>query len=324
MVSATRICDERFLGSGTRSRLCHVAVCAARVLVSRRDGLLVLLCARSTGATPNFFTGHPVTCELATKTPRDAPTFMQMPASQQPAVVDIAGLKIAIYESEEMSGKSGYATRLWDCSVGLAQWMTQALVASNDGGPLTRPLKGQRVLELGAGTGLVSLALLSAEPEAKVTASEIDPAALPLMRAAAEHVYEQRSPSSAGSRLQASIIDVCDGAPLPECDLLIACDVCYTDPLSRAIARRCVEVLRSSPQATAVVACPGRPHRHALLNELAALGVHERFEEPGGSSFAEWMHEAASGELELHERLRLLHIEDDARLWGVSCMPGMY
>ena len=61
------------------------------------------------------------------RTGRTEQAIMQMPASQ-PAVVDIAGLKIAIYESEEMSGKSGYATRLWDCSVGLAQWMTQALV----------------------------------------------------------------------------------------------------------------------------------------------------------------------------------------------------
>lgn len=263
-----------------------------------------------------------------------------------PVLVDIAGMEVAIFENDAACRKCGYATRLWDCSVGLSIWMVESLVEKSAPNALQpgnfesaeqsqSPLKGRTVLELGAGTALCSLALCAAEPDVEIIASDIDPDALPLIRAAAKRLYasDRMRGRCQGRELRAEIVDMCADVPLPECDLLLASDVCYTTQLATALARRCAEVLARSSTAKVVIADPGRPHRQTLLNALSELGVYANFEDlssgtnarsVGGAaptSFASWL---ADGCIEGVARVRLLSIEDDARTFGVSCMPAMF
>ena len=295
----------------------------------------------------------------------------QQSLASSPVHVDVAGMPMVVYENDR--GQCGYATRLWDCSVGLARWMAESLLldeqrsaaactnasagtegnAASHGGPELgkNALMGWRVLEVGAGTGLCSLALLAASPHAEsITASDIDPNALPLIEAAAELLYASERlceifRTGRGRKLKALIVDVCSDEPLPECDLLICCDSCYTTDLATALARRCAETLERSQTAKVLIADPGRPHRETLLRALSELGIQAKFEDlsgleetdgehgDGGAAaaaaatgarqssvvpFAEWLRGGAA------VRVRLLSIEDDARLFGLSCMPAMY
>ena len=143
------------------------------------------------------------------------------------------GLHITVFERDGGEGTAcGYATRIWDCSVGLARWMLESLLESPE-----RPLRGRRVLELGAGTALCSLAIVAAEPDADVTATDVDPAAMPLIAAAGKAASQGLRSSSP----RAALLDICASAadaPLPACDLLLACDACYTPQLAAALARR--------------------------------------------------------------------------------------
>ena len=229
-----------------------------------------------------------------------------------PIEVDIAGLTVTICEDDE---STAYAARLWDCSVGLSQWMIESLLASSD----AQPLKGKCVVELGAGTALCSLALLAVEPEITVIATELEESALPLMRAAAEHMGQRQGRKLA---LRAELLDIVadvTSAPLPPCDVLLISDACYTAELAAAMARRCAEALACSPTTRVVVADPGRPHHKAFVDALHAAGCEAHVEELGAApTFAAWLRED-----EPASRVRLLHIEDDARTFGLSGMPAM-
>lgn len=253
-----------------------------------------------------------------------------------PVSIDVSeGVAITVFESDH-DGKCGYATRLWDCSVGLSRWMLESLpphgpvVAAL---PSERPLKGWRVLEVGAGTALCSLAILLAEPDCQVIATDVDPASLPLIRAAAEVLY--KSHGRGLENLQSLLVDItAAGTALPDCDLLIASDACYTTELATALANRCVQALQASPTARVVIADPGRPGQQTLTDALAAAGYGAIFEKVGDRraagaacpSFAEWLGAPGGGKPTLGRcpRIRLLQIEDDARLWGVSCVPAMF
>ena len=256
-----------------------------------------------------------------------------------PCWVDIgADLRVAIFEDE--SCNSGYATRLWDCAIGLSRWMCGSLLDEKHTASEEGALCGWRVLEVGAGTGLCSLALLLVEPSAaSVRVTDIDATALPLIRKAAGLLQTH---GRSIERLHASLFDICSDQPLPECDLLIACDIMYTVELAAALAKRCLEHLNHSSSACVIVACGGRPARRIFLQALAEQNVHVMLEDvdarldtspalsPAALTFAEWLR-AQDGDGAVGAacrgragRMRVLNIENDARLFGISSVPVMF
>jgi len=172
------------------------------------------------------------------------------------------------------------------------------------------------VVELGAGTGLCALAVLAASPKAEVTATDVSIKGLRYIRAAAaEMALELHG---------ADVYDVCGDAPLPPCDLLLACEMLYTPELAVGMARCCAEAVRRG--AHVLVGCSGRPARQHFLDALAADGLpgaafeHAALQPSGGASYAtsfvEWLRDEQPG-------LRLVHVQDDARLFGLASWPAM-
>lgn len=129
----------------------------------------------------------------------------------------------------------------------------------------TRDLGGRRVVDAGAGCGVVSL--VAAALGAQVCALEVDPIARALLaRAAGE---------------QALSIDVRDfdlegNEALPLADLFVFADVLYERPLALAIARRAVQALRAG--AAVIVGDPGRGGREtfqlAMMDEEVDAEFH--------------------------------------------------
>lgn len=147
--------------------------------------------------------------------------------------------------------------------------------------PAARPLaaliaesgwaKGQRVLELGAGTGLCSLTAASSGA-ASVLATDVSELALQLLSSAA---------AEQGLAVRTARLDALDASsqPLPPADLLVLSDLFVTEELARGHARRCAEALASGYSRVLVVD-PGRSTREGFLRELEALGLaheHEGF-----------------------------------------------
>ena len=195
------------------------------------------------------------------------------------------GLQVQVLQAD-----GAFGTRLWGSSVALARWMADMDAAHS----CPTALSGVRVLELGAGTGLVSMALQSLG--ADVLASDIDRAALVLIDQASK---------MQGLAVQTAVLNVCDTAmTLPSADLVVASDVLYTDELAEALAFRCMEALDAG--ATVVIADPGRPARSTFHSVLCAAG--EGFVTSTGTrGFAEWL--VNFQEKTRAERLLLVHVD---------------
>lgn len=232
-----------------------------------------------------------------------------------PIPVDVHVSESMIVTLYEDSTGSGYATRVWDCSIGVSSWMVDSMLH------MRGLLQGKRIVEIGAGTALCSLAIAAAEPEAIVTATELDEAALPLIRAAAEKMSSNSNRVDSESTFHVARLDIVADealAPLPACDLLIASDVCYTSELVVALARRCVHVLTRSPTARVLIADPGRPAHQEFMDALNQAGYSTVPQDMSAApSFGAWLRDEAAS------RILLLRVEDDARTFGLSSVPGM-
>jgi predicted nicotinamide N-methyase len=149
-----------------------------------------------------------------------------------------------------------------------AQATARALLDFSAGGGGTALLgAGDRFLELGAGTGLCSLAAASAGASAYATDYRKEPLLLidqviPGNSARLAHTLDIRT----------GLLDICGAAPLPPADVVAAADVLYFKATGVALAGRCVEALRAGTRLIIVGDC-GRPGRGAFLEELAARGV---------------------------------------------------
>jgi len=218
------------------------------------------------------------------------------------------GLEVPVYEGAlRPEERAGYATRLWDCSVGMARWIAAEQTASR-GGASSCPLAGWRVLELGAGTGLCALAVAVTTQAAEISATDVDPAAVSLTSLAAAEL--------GCAALSAAVFDVCGEAALPRCELLLVSDLMYTEHLALALTRRCCEALERG--ARVIVGCGGRPARAKFLESLADAGINAHFHSADAVSFAEWAEDCGT------TRLLLLDMENDLRLFGVSSSPVMF
>ena len=168
-------------------------------------------------------------------------------------LVDVGDRRVCLHEAP-----GDYATRLWFSSLQLASWLIAHAEAFSNAA----------VLEVGAGTGLCSLALASASQTSRLIATDVSTRGLGLLRNSAS--------AQDLTNVTCTPFDLCSDAPLPaEAEWLIASDVLYTPQLARALATRCVEIVRRGGRA--IVADPCRPTRILFQRILEQEGFRGDF-----------------------------------------------
>lgn len=177
-------------------------------------------------------------------------------------VVEVAGRVLRVFETADVdrdldeaiaAGRSApYGRVLWPSAAAAAEAASKLALA------------GRRVLELGAGCGLVSLAC--AAQGADVLATDIDDGAL---------AWLARAAAMQGLAVNTARFDVVADGALPAAELIVVADLLYEEHLARAVARRVNESLARGSE---VLVCdPGRLSRVAFLQELKRAGVSATF-----------------------------------------------
>ena len=171
-----------------------------------------------------------------------------------------AGLVAAALESDAPPGTP------IDDPYGVVLWPAAQAVASSIA---SLELTGKRVLELGCGTGLCTLT--AAARGASVLATDYREEPFSLLRAStlrtSAHLARELD-------VRTAVLDIKDSAtPLPPAHYVVAADLLYLKSTSVALARRCIEALRSADCEAVIVGDLGRPGRNAFVEELRAGGV---------------------------------------------------
>lgn len=202
-------------------------------------------------------------------------------SNQHPSTTSIP--MVASFENIQLNVGDPYGAVLWPAASAVATRLLQ--LNNNDGSSLLantvleRPLEGLTIIELGAGTGLISLAAIKAGAK-KVIAVDYEPLPLQLLQFAAEHLNSGCQDKT--NLLQCLVLDMeAQFTPLcqqllDQADILVAADVLYQPSTGRALAKWIVQFLQSSTLASKRVLIgdsPGRPGRPVLLQELQRLGV---------------------------------------------------
>lgn len=160
--------------------------------------------------------------------------------------------------AELLSGDP-YGSVLWPAAYAVA-----AKIVEDPSYKLSLP--NMTIVELGTGTGLVSLALSLAGAKS-VIATDYEDIPLRLLEYAANHLNDEEG------RIQYQLLDMRDyGSPLPKADLVVAADIMYEPKTGVAMAKRAVEAMKAGARVL-VGDSPGRPGRQAFLEELKRLGV---------------------------------------------------
>ena len=164
---------------------------------------------------------------------------------------------------EKLNAGDPYGAVLWPAAYAIAERvLSDPAYKSN--------LYNQTVLELGAGTGLVSLALSLAGTK-QVIASDYETIPLALLEYAAINLNPMEEPQEHSISYQ--LLDMRDyDSKLPPADLVVAADIMYEPKTGVAMAQRAVEALKRG-SGVLVGDSPGRPGRQAFLDELKRLGV---------------------------------------------------
>jgi predicted nicotinamide N-methyase len=177
-----------------------------------------------------------------------------------------------------------YGAVLWPAATAVARHMLQA--------PETW-LTHQRVLELGTGTGLVSLAA-AAGGAAAVTATDWERLPLQLLEYAQAHL----NPAARRIPIQTRVVNVHDfvghnnshnshnstsWARLPPATVVVAADLLYEPVTGRALAHVVVQALAQGARVL-IGDSPGRAGRPAFVQELQSLGVTAVFNDVEGTT----------------------------------------
>jgi len=203
-------------------------------------------------------------------------TILEATAESQEDLVNMAleeGLEN--YVATLLNAGDPYGAVLWPAASAIASYMMTNLSLPYDSvDDDNKPLQGLSVLELGAGTGLVSIAA-SLGGASSVLATDYETVPLRLLEYAANNL----NPSDGDvTPISTALLDLCDydSSPLPEADLVVAADIMYEPITGRAMARRAVEALKQGSRVL-VGDSPGRAGRPAFLEELDKLGVVGEF-----------------------------------------------
>ena len=164
-------------------------------------------------------------------------------------------------EGAALTSGDPYGAVLWPAGAAVAEYLFGGAAVSQSG-----PLHGQTLLELGAGTGLLSLAAASAG-FSRVIATDYERLTLEFLSYAAEHLNED---VPAGV-IETAVLDFCDeDSRLPAADVVVAADVLYYPASGAMLARRVLEALENGSRVI-VGDSPDRPGRAAFEQQLDAL-----------------------------------------------------
>jgi predicted nicotinamide N-methyase len=217
-------------------------------------------------------------------------TVLEATAQAQEDLVDMA---LALDESEvhgeqKLSAGDPYGAVLWPAAWAVAKYLlTTGTLGSRN--MEDAPLKGVSIVELGTGTGLVSIA--AALGGAQVLATDYEPLALALTQYSAQTFHGKTL------HIETQLLDMCDyDTPLPKADIVVAADIMYEPKTGIAMAYRAVEGLKQGSRVI-VGDSPGRPGRPAFLETLRSLGVSKeaRFVETIGRTCSGPRHEMICG-----------------------------
>lgn len=205
-------------------------------------------------------------------------TILEANAASQDTLVNSA---LGEESNHKLNTDDPYGAVLWPAARTLAQYL---LLNCNNGsnqdeddnneGKQPSSLSGLTILELGAGTGLVSLAASIAG--ANVIASDYETIPLTLLQYASKHL--NNNATSETNSIQTINFDICDESiKLPHADIIVAADIMYEPKTGKAMAMRAMEALKQNSRII-IADSPGRPGRINFLNELKdSYGINNEF-----------------------------------------------
>lgn len=186
-------------------------------------------------------------------------TVLEATAESQEELVEMA---LALENEElaltsQLNAGDPYGAVLWPAASAIANHLLKNCA----------PLSGLTILELGTGTGLVSIAA-AIGGAGRIIATDYESVPLKLT------AYAAKKLNGNSLTIETSLLDMCDESiPLPPADIVVAADVMYEPITGTAVAHRTVEALRRGSRVL-VGDSPGRAGRPAFLVELSRLGVH--------------------------------------------------
>ncbi|KAJ7890574.1 putative methyltransferase-domain-containing protein [Mycena olivaceomarginata] len=128
--------------------------------------------------------------------------------------------------------------KIWDSGIGLSSWLIQCPPSF-----LSSP-EPLRILELGAGTGIVSIVLGALRPEDRIIATDVE-SAMPLL---------QHNITANNSPVEAAVLDW-DEEELPQCvqecgafDIIVMADVTYNTASFPSLVRSLKKLVNLSPK----------------------------------------------------------------------------
>lgn len=227
-------------------------------------------------------------------------TVLEATAESQEELVRMALDEDAPVHLNQHTLKSGdpYGAVLWPAASAIANYiLTTTFPQSQDHRSPLFPLRGMSILELGTGTGLVSIAAYLGGAS-RVIATDYEEIPLRLLRYASSKLNQISAGEGEGQNpVNTAYLDMCDYVtPLPMADLVVAADIMYEPKTGRAMARRASEALKRGSRVV-IGDSPGRPGRPAFIEELRRLlpGIKAEFVDTVGMTCTGDRHELICG-----------------------------
>lgn len=187
-------------------------------------------------------------------------TILEATADAQNTLVDMAlatEAELKQYNNQnKLQSGDPYGAVLWPAASAVANhFLTlESYMNGKDINELT-------LLELGAGTGLVSIAAALGGVR-KIMATDYEKVPLQLLEFAAEKLNPAKgyknNDGKISSKIDTFLFDICDKSnPLPQADIVVAADIMYEPKTGIAMAHRVMEALNNGSRV--IVGCsPGR------------------------------------------------------------------